>query len=114
MQISAFRNGTKEAAQNGQDEFRLESSEVQPAMISSSYTRELQLRHSEQLDIRTWTQTHCEVQPGRDRLTDHTDHTDGATSIPAPSWLASHDLRRGYTVVGVSDRSRSLPTDSEL
>lgn len=35
-QISAFRKGTKEVQQNGQDEFRLESSDVQPAMISSS------------------------------------------------------------------------------
>lgn len=35
-QISAFRKGTKEEPQNGQEEFRLESSDVQPAMISSS------------------------------------------------------------------------------
>ena len=35
-QISALRNGTKEAEQYGHDEFRLESSDVQPAMISSS------------------------------------------------------------------------------
>lgn len=55
-QISALRKGTNEAQQKGQDEFRLESSDVQPAMISSSYTNELQLRHREQLDINTWTQ----------------------------------------------------------
>ncbi|TNN30023.1 hypothetical protein EYF80_059827 [Liparis tanakae] len=35
-QSSAFRKGTKDALQNGQDEFRLESSDVHPAMISSS------------------------------------------------------------------------------
>lgn len=35
-QSSAFRNGTKEAPQNGHDEFRLESSDVHPAIISSS------------------------------------------------------------------------------
>lgn len=35
-QISALRNGTKETEQKGQDELRLESSDVQPAMISSS------------------------------------------------------------------------------
>lgn len=54
-QISAFKNGTKEAPQNGHDEFRFESSDVHPAMISSSYTKELQLRHREQLDINTCT-----------------------------------------------------------
>lgn len=36
LQISALRNGTKETEQKGQAELRLESSDVQPAMISSS------------------------------------------------------------------------------
>lgn len=53
-QISALSSGTNVAEQNGQLELRLESSDVQPAMISSSYTNELQLRQSVQLDIDTW------------------------------------------------------------
>lgn len=52
-QISALSSGTKVAEQNGQLELRLESSDVQPAMISSSYTSELQLRQRVQLDIDT-------------------------------------------------------------
>ena len=52
-QISALSRGTKVDRQKGQLEFRLESSDVQPAMISSSYTRQSQLRHREQLDINT-------------------------------------------------------------
>lgn len=41
-------------------------------------------------------------------------HSNPFTSSPAVSWPASQDLRRGYAGVGVSDKSRSLPTDSEL
>lgn len=40
--------------QKGQLVLRLESSAVQPAIISSSYTRPSQERHWEQLDISTW------------------------------------------------------------
>jgi len=72
--ISAFSSGTNGAEQNGQVVLRLESSDDQPAMISSSYTRELQLRHSEQLDICTWH---------RDKRK-HT-HRDGFTSAWWPS-----------------------------
>ena len=51
--MCTLRNGTKGVPQKGQVLLRLESSAVQPAMISSSYTRLSQVLHSEQLDIRT-------------------------------------------------------------
>lgn len=56
-QISALSSGTKVAEQKGQLELRFESSDVQPAMISSSYTNELQLRQRLQLDMDTWAKS---------------------------------------------------------
>ena len=50
--VWTLSRGTKGQVQNGQVVLRLESSGAQPAMISSSYTRESQARHSEQLDSR--------------------------------------------------------------
>lgn len=54
--ISAVRKGRKAVPQNGQVLLRLESFAVQPAMISSSYTRQSHVLHSEQLDISTYSQ----------------------------------------------------------
>ena len=51
---STCNKGRKAVRQKGQLVFRLESSAVQPAIISSSYTRASQERHWEQLDISTW------------------------------------------------------------
>ena len=56
-QISALSRGTKVDRQKGQLEFRLESSDVQPAMISSSYTRQSHVLQREQLEISSWTET---------------------------------------------------------
>lgn len=53
--ISMLRKGTKDRPQKGQVVLRLESSEVHPAITSSSYTSALQPWHREQLDSRTWT-----------------------------------------------------------
>lgn len=50
--VWTLSRGTKEEAQKGQVVLRLESSGAHPAMISSSYTRESQARHKEQLDSR--------------------------------------------------------------
>lgn len=50
--VWTLSRGTKGQAQKGQVVLRLESSGAQPAMISSSYTRESQAWHKEQLDIR--------------------------------------------------------------
>lgn len=52
--ISTLRNGRKGFPQKGQVVFRLESSAVQPAMISSSYTRQSQVLQREQLEISSW------------------------------------------------------------
>ena len=52
--ISIFRKGKKRLPQNGQVVLRFESSAVQPAMISSSWTRQSQVLHREQLEIRTY------------------------------------------------------------
>lgn len=49
--ISTLRNGRNGFPQKGQVVFRLESSAVQPAMISSSYTRQSQVLQREQLEI---------------------------------------------------------------
>lgn len=49
-----LRKGTKARSQKGQVVLRLESSEVQPAITSSSYTSEPQPWHREQLDSSTW------------------------------------------------------------
>ena len=51
--ISMLRNGTKARPQNGHVVLRLESSELQPAITSSSYTSEPQPWHREQLDSST-------------------------------------------------------------
>lgn len=51
--ISTFRKGRNAVPQNGHVLLRLESSAVQPAMISSSYTRHSHVLQSEQLDIST-------------------------------------------------------------
>lgn len=48
-----LRKGTKGRAQKEQVVLRLESSELQPAITSSSYTSELQAWHREQLESRT-------------------------------------------------------------
>ena len=50
--VWTLSRGTKGQVQKGQVVLRLESSGAQPAMISSSYTRESQARHKEQLDSR--------------------------------------------------------------
>lgn len=55
--ISTFRKGRKGFPQKGQVVFRLESSAVQPAMISSSYTRQSQVLQREQLEISNLKQT---------------------------------------------------------
>lgn len=47
------RKGTKGQVQKGQVVLRLESSELQPAMTSSSYTNKLQAWHWEQLESST-------------------------------------------------------------
>lgn len=52
--ISTLRKGRKAVPQNGQVLLRLESLAVQPAMISSSYTRQSHVLQSEQLDISTY------------------------------------------------------------
>lgn len=52
--ISTLRKGKKAVPQNGQVLLRLESFAVQPAMISSSYTRQSHVLQSEQLDISTY------------------------------------------------------------
>lgn len=52
--ISTLRNGRKGFPQKGQVVFRLESSAVQPAMISSSYTRQSHVLQREQLEISSW------------------------------------------------------------
>lgn len=54
--ISSVRKGRKAVPQNGQVLLRLESFAVQPAMISSSYTRQSHVLHREQLDISTCNQ----------------------------------------------------------
>lgn len=54
--ISTFRKGRNAVPQNGQVLLRLESSAVQPAMISSSYTRHSHVLQREQLDISTYQQ----------------------------------------------------------
>lgn len=64
---STWSSGRKEIWQNGQVEFRLESSAVQPAMISSSYTRASQERHWEQLDIRTCVKNN-KTEPKKQQL----------------------------------------------
>lgn len=51
---STCSRGRKELWQKGHVVFKLESSAVQPAMISSSYTSTSQERHWEQLDISTY------------------------------------------------------------
>lgn len=51
--ISTLRKGRKAVPQNGQVLLRFESFAVQPAIISSSYTRQSHVLQSEQLDIRT-------------------------------------------------------------
>lgn len=51
--ISAFRKGKKAVPQKGQVLLRFESFAVQPAMISSSYTKQSHVLHREQLDIST-------------------------------------------------------------
>lgn len=53
--ISTLRKGRKAVPQNGQVLLRLESFAVQPAMISSSYTRQSHVLQSEQLDISTYS-----------------------------------------------------------
>lgn len=50
--ISTFRKGRKRLPQKGQVVLRLESSAVQPAMISSSCTRQSHVLHREQLEMR--------------------------------------------------------------
>lgn len=52
--ISIFRKGKKRLPQNGHVVLRFESSAVQPAMISSSWTRQSHVLHREQLEIRTY------------------------------------------------------------
>lgn len=52
--ISIFRKGKKRLPQNGHVVLRFESSAVQPAMISSSWTRQSQVLHLEQLEMRTY------------------------------------------------------------
>lgn len=54
--ISTLRKGRKGFPQKGQVVFRLESSAVQPAMISSSYTRQSHVLQREQLEISSWNQ----------------------------------------------------------
>lgn len=49
--ISTLRKGRKGFPQKGQAVLRLESSAVQPAMISSSYTRQSHVLQREQLEI---------------------------------------------------------------
>lgn len=61
---STCRRGRKAVRQKGQLVLRLESSAVQPAMISSSYTRLSQERHWEQLDISTCTNIVLSVSSG--------------------------------------------------
>lgn len=51
--ISMFREGKNWFPQKGHVVLRLESSAVQPAMISSSCTRQSQVWHREQLEMRT-------------------------------------------------------------
>lgn len=53
--ISMFRKGKKNFPQKGHVVLRFESSAVQPAMISSSCTKQSQVRHREQLEMRTCT-----------------------------------------------------------
>lgn len=55
--ISTLRKGRKGFPQKGQVVLRLESSAVQPAMISSSYTRQSHVLQREQLEISSWEQT---------------------------------------------------------
>lgn len=59
--ISTLRNGRKGFPQKGQVVFRLESSAVQPAMISSSYTRQSHVLQREQLEISSWKHTQQEA-----------------------------------------------------
>lgn len=51
---STLRKGRKAVPQKGHVLLRLESFAVQPAMISSSYTRQSHVLQSEQLDISTY------------------------------------------------------------
>lgn len=61
---STCNKGRKALQQKGQLVFRLESSAVQPAIISSSYTRASHERHWEQLDISTWQERQVSDQSG--------------------------------------------------
>lgn len=56
--ISTLRKGRKAVPQKGQVLLRFESFAVQPAMISSSYTRQSHVLQSEQLDIKTYNKNH--------------------------------------------------------
>lgn len=63
--------------QNGQVLLRLESFAVQPAMISSSYTRQSHVLQSEQLDISTY----AEKAAGRGGNEDSTLNSDGMSQM---------------------------------
>ncbi len=66
--ISTLRKGRKAVPQNGQVLLRLESFAVQPAMISSSYTRQSHVLQSEQLDISTYKQRAAGQGGNEDRV----------------------------------------------
>lgn len=51
-----LKKGRNKLPQKGHVVLRFESSAVQPAMISSSWTKQSQVRHREQLEIRTCIQ----------------------------------------------------------
>lgn len=54
--ISMLKKGRNKLPQKGHVVLRFESSAVQPAMISSSWTKQSQVRHREQLEMRTCTE----------------------------------------------------------
>lgn len=118
-----LRKGTKERVQKGQAVLRLESSEVQPAITSSSYTRASQLWHSEQLDSRIWGRHWGQPCPHPLPLSTLRQGAASApTSTGGPSGAGagtgsvtrSEDLRRLKLPSDTSDRSNSLPREIEL
>ena len=68
--ISTLRQGTNGVPQKGQVLLRLESLAVQPAMISSSYTRQSHVLQSEQLDISTCVYEPPQRKHGETRRSD--------------------------------------------
>lgn len=112
--VWTLSRGTKGEAQKGQVVLRFESSGAQPAMISSSYTRESQARHKEQLDSRI-----CGQGDPRKRAV-FSSRAPAPHALPCPFHLSNPARppfrllpspclsRRGYEPNGV-DRVCSLP-----